>query len=54
MLKIFQCRRSSLALIGISCLTAMCLIKGIDVSMAISTIVMGVAAANSYEKSKIQ
>ena len=50
MLKIFSCRRSSIALIGISVLTFLGYTKGIDVSMAISGICLAVAGSNAYEK----
>jgi len=52
MLKIFSCRRSSLALIAIVLLSGLCYTKGIDVSMAISAIVLAVAGSNSYQASK--
>ena len=50
MLKIFKCRRSSLAVICIATLGFLGYSKGIDVSMAIATIAIGVAGANAYEK----
>ena len=50
MLKIFKCRRSSLALICILALTYLGYSKGTDVSMAIASIAIGVAGANAYEK----
>jgi hypothetical protein len=49
MLKIFKCRRSSLALIGMACLTWIGLKNGTDVSLAIAGIVAGVAASNAYQ-----
>lgn len=52
MKKIFSCRRSSLALIGILSLLLIALIKGHDVGMAISGIVLAVAGANAYEGKK--
>ncbi|NVM33954.1 MAG: hypothetical protein HWN81_00060 [Candidatus Lokiarchaeota archaeon] len=50
MLRIFKCRRSSIALIGIAILTFLGYTKGLDVSMAISGIVLAVAGSNAYEK----
>lgn len=52
MKKIFGCRRSTLGLIAITFLTGLGYLKGMDVTMAISSIVIGIAGANSYEKSK--
>jgi len=49
MLKIFKCRRSSLAIIGMACLTWIGLKNGTDVSLAIAGIVAGVAASNAYQ-----
>lgn len=54
MSKIFSCRRSSLALIAIVCLTSLGFYHQTDISgiaLAISGICAGVAASNSYEKS---
>lgn len=50
MRKIFSCRRSSMALIAIGCLTLIALFKGHDTSMAISAVAVGLAGANAYEK----
>ena len=50
MLNILKCRRSIIALIGISVLTFLGYTKGIDVSMAISGIVLAVAGSNALEK----
>ncbi len=50
MLRIFRCRRSSLALLGMACLTWLGLKNGTDVSLAIAGIVAGVAASNAYQK----
>jgi hypothetical protein len=52
MKKIFSCRRSSIALIGMILLAGIALIKGHDVSMAMSAIVLAVAGANAYESKK--
>jgi hypothetical protein len=49
MLKIFKCRRSSLALIGMVCLTWISLKNGTDVSLAIAGIVGAIGAANAYQ-----
>lgn len=51
MRKIFKCRRTSIALISIACLTAIGLLGHIDVSTAIATIAVGLAGANSMEAS---
>jgi hypothetical protein len=53
MRKIFSCRRSSLALIGIVCLTALGVHVGTDISgiaVAISGIVASVSASNAWQK----
>ena len=52
MIKIFKCRRSSLALIGMMILGA-AMWSGQDTSAAISMICIGVAGSNAYEKSKL-
>jgi hypothetical protein len=55
MIKIWNCRRSSLAIIAIGCLTFLGAYVGEDVSgiaVAISGVVASVAAANSYQKAK--
>lgn len=49
MLKILKCRRSSLALLGMACLTWIALKNGTDVSLAIAGLVAGVAASNAYQ-----
>lgn len=57
MKKILGCRRSSLALFAISCLTGLGLYLGQDTSgiaVAIAGIVASVAGSNAYEKSKKQ
>lgn len=53
MKKIFECRRSSLALLGMIIL-GVGLYFGKDTSNAIAAICIGIAGANSYEKSKIE
>lgn len=50
MIKIFKCRRSSLAVIGMILLTGLAYSKGVDVSMAIASISIGVSGANAFEK----
>lgn len=50
MKKIWQCRRSSLAVICIMVLGLLGFFKNMDVSMAIASIAIGVAGANAYEK----
>ena len=49
MLKIFKCRRSSLALLGMIILGA-AMFSGQDTSQAIALICIGVAGSNAYEK----
>lgn len=51
MKKIWDCRRSSLALIGMVIL-GIGLYFGKDTSSAIAAVCIGVAGANSYEASK--
>lgn len=53
MLKIFSCRRSSLALIGMVIL-GVAMWSGIDTSGAISMICIGVAGSNAAEKAMIE
>jgi len=48
--KIFSCRRSSLGLIGMFLLFSLGYVKGADVSLAISGIVLSIAGSNAYEK----
>jgi hypothetical protein len=50
--KLFLCRRSSLALIGMACLTYLGINNNLDVSLAIAGLVASVAGANAFEKSK--
>ena len=50
MKQIFKCRRSSIALISILLLTFLGFAKSMDVSMAISTVAIGLAGANAFEK----
>lgn len=50
MKKIFNCRRSILAIIGIACLTYLGYANKLDVSLAVAGIVTAVAGANAYEK----
>ena len=52
MKKIWTCRRSIIALVGIACLTYLGYTKDLDVALAISGIVLSVAGSNSYENSK--
>lgn len=49
MLKIFSCRRSSIALIGMVLLSALGAYLKVDTSGSIAMIVMGIAAANASE-----
>lgn len=48
---LFYCRRTFVAALSIAALTAIGILKGIDVSLAIATVSIGLAAANSYEGS---
>jgi hypothetical protein len=50
MKKILHCRRSSLALIAMACLTSLGLVKGQDVALALAGVVTAVAASNAYQK----
>lgn len=50
MKKIFQCRRSSLALLAMICLTILGLVKDQDVSLALVGVVTAVAASNAYQQ----
>lgn len=52
MKKVLTCRRSVIALISIACLTAIALIKGIDTSVSIAAVAVGIAGANAYQGSK--
>jgi hypothetical protein len=45
-------RRMFVACFSISLLAAMAFTKGMDTSMAIATVAVGLAAANSFERSK--
>ncbi len=54
MKKLFNCRRTVVALFSIACLTYLGVDKGIDVSIAIAGIVAAVCGANSYENVGIQ
>ena len=49
MLKIFRCRRSSLALIGMILITGLGAYLRVDVTGAISVICLSVAAANASQ-----
>ena len=44
-------RRTFLGTISIAALTAIAMLKGVDVTMAMATIVGSIAAANAYERS---
>jgi len=48
--RVSNSRRAVIALVGIFCITAIGLVLKIDVSMAISSIVMAVAGSNAIEK----
>lgn len=44
------CRRTYMCTLAITCLTAVGLSKGIDVSMAIAAVAAALSGANAYEK----
>ncbi len=48
--RILYSRRAVTALFSISCLTLIALVNHIDTSMAIATVAVGLAAANSHQK----
>lgn len=48
---VLLCRRTLIAIGAIGCLTALGLKKDHDVSQAIAAVAIGLAAANSYERS---
>lgn len=50
MKKVFNCRRSFLAVLSLISLTWIALENGTDVSIAITGIIAAVASANAYEK----
>lgn len=50
MSKLFNCRRSMVALAAISSLTAIALLVKIDTSSAIAAVAMGVAGANAFQR----
>ena len=52
MMKIWTCRRSSIAVIAIAALTSIAIYKGMDTSSAIAAIALGIAGANAYQGSK--
>ncbi len=49
MRNILYCRRTFICTLAILCLTAIGLYKGIDVSMALASVAIGLAGANAYE-----
>lgn len=51
MLKVLNCRRSTVAIFGIAALTFLGAKNGLDVSWAIAACVGAVAGANSYQGS---
>lgn len=53
-MKLLDCRRSKIALFAIAVLTVLGYFKGLDVSMAIATVSVGIAGSNAYEKRKPQ
>jgi hypothetical protein len=52
MKNILYCRRTFVAVFSISLLAAMAFANSTDTSMAIATIAVGLAASNSFERSK--
>lgn len=49
MRNIMVCRRTFICTLAILCLTAIGLYKGVDVSMALASVAIGLAGANAYE-----
>lgn len=49
MKRVFECRRTFIALVAIVCLTFIGYHKGIDVGMAIASVAVGLAGANAYQ-----
>jgi len=49
-MKILDCRRSKIAIFAIMVLFYLGYEKGLDVSMAIATVSVGIAGANAFEK----
>lgn len=45
------CRRTFICTLAILCLTSIGLYKGVDVSMALASVAIGLAGANAYERS---
>jgi hypothetical protein len=52
MRKLMSCRRSLIAIFAITCLMVLGLYNGIDVSLSIASVAIGLAGANSYEASR--
>ena len=50
MKNILYCRRTFIAALAICCLTALGILKDMDVAMALASVAIGLAGANSYEK----
>ena len=48
--KLLTCRRTYIATLAISCLTALGLSINMEVAGAISAVALGLACANAYEK----
>jgi hypothetical protein len=51
MAKIMTCRRTFICTLSVICLTAIALVKGMDVSTSIAAIAIGIAGANAAEGS---
>lgn len=49
MKNILVCRRTFIAVLSIVCLTALGLLKDIDVAMSLASIAIGLAGSNAFE-----
>lgn len=49
MKNVLLCRRTFIACMSILCLTALGLVKGMDVAMSLASVAIGLAGANSFE-----
>ena len=50
---LWHSRRTFISTLAILCMTAVGLYKGIDVSMALASVAIGVAGANAFESSRV-
>lgn len=49
MKQLLYCRRTFIAIISIACLTALGMVRGMDVAMALASVAIGLAASNAAE-----